>query len=191
MPSGEMLFLQTNKDFRSCSNLGFRILISINQSLFTKKMASLIKLAAPLAALGLAELALATAPVCPVGPRAPLSCHNTTAIANTCCTEVQGQVVQVQFWDTQPATGPADHWTIHGLWPDYCDGTYTQYCDENRQYTNISCILEAAGRNDLLSFMEKYWKDQSGADESFWEHEWNKHGKSTPNSISPDRDSDN
>ncbi|KAK5130030.1 hypothetical protein LTR08_002546 [Meristemomyces frigidus] len=129
-----------------------------------------------LAASAVLAPVFATPPICPIGPLAPLSCHNTTAIKNTCCTEVQGQVLQVQFWDTQPATGPANHWTIHGLWPDYCDGTYTQYCDESRQYTNISCILEAAGKNDLLAYMRKYWKDQAGGDESFWEHEWGKHG---------------
>lgn len=129
-----------------------------------------------LAAAPLIAPAFALAPVCPVGPLAPLSCHNTTTIKNTCCTEVQGQVLQVQFWDTDPATGPADHWTIHGLWPDFCDGSYTQYCDESRQYTNISCILEAAGKYNLLDFMREYWKDDGGEDEEFWEHEWGKHG---------------
>ena len=24
--------------------------------------------------------------------------------------------------------------------------------------------------------MKQFWKDQGGQDESFWEHEWNKHG---------------
>lgn len=130
-----------------------------------------------LIALGLAKAVVAgSPPACPTGSSAVLSCHNTTAIKNTCCTEVQGQVMQVQFWDTDPATGPAKNWTIHGLWPDYCDGTYTQYCDESRQYTNISDILTAAGRTDLLDFMDVYWKDQGGDDESFWEHEWGKHG---------------
>ena len=59
---------------------------------------------------------------------------------------------------------------------DFCDGSYTQYCDESRQYTNISCILESYGQYALLDFMEKYWKDDGGEDEQFWEHEWNKHG---------------
>ena len=27
--------------------------------------------------------------------------------------------------------------------------------------------------------MNKYWKDQGGNDESFWEHEWGKHGTCT------------
>lgn len=66
-------------------------------------------------ALGLAQSAIAgMAPQCPAS--APLSCQNTTVITDTCCTEVQGQVLQVQFWDTDPATGPSDSWTIHGLW---------------------------------------------------------------------------
>lgn len=129
-----------------------------------------------LAASALLGSVLATPPICPLGPHAPLSCHNTTKIQNTCCTEVQGQVLQVQFWDSDPATGPADHWTIHGLWPDYCDGSYTQYCDESRQYQNISCILEQYGDYSTLDFMKKFWKDDGGNDETFWEHEWGKHG---------------
>jgi hypothetical protein len=27
-----------------------------------------------------------------------------------------GQLLQTQFWDTAPATGPVDSWTVHGLW---------------------------------------------------------------------------
>lgn len=66
-----------------------------------------------------------------------ISCQNTTAVANTCCFNAPGgqllQVrqdeqdlyfqevlliccVQTQFWDADPSTGPADSWTIHGLW---------------------------------------------------------------------------
>lgn len=60
--------------------------------------------------------------------------------------------------------------------PDRCDGTYDQYCDSARQYTNISSIISAAGQTDLLNYMNTYWKDYQGNDESFWEHEWDKHG---------------
>lgn len=50
-------------------------------------------------------------------PKLPLSCHNTTAIANTCCFNAPGgTLLQTQYWDTNPAAGPARHWTIHGLW---------------------------------------------------------------------------
>ncbi|KAL8826898.1 MAG: hypothetical protein Q9170_007226 [Blastenia crenularia] len=60
--------------------------------------------------------------------------------------------------------------------PDHCDGTFDQFCDPNRQYTNISSIISAAGQTDLLNYMNTYWKDYQGNDESFWEHEWGKHG---------------
>lgn len=84
--------------------------------------------------------------------------------------------MQTQFWDTKPTTGPSDSWTIHGLWPDHCDGTYDANCDPTRAYTNITDIITAAGATDLLNDMNTYWKDVSGNDESFWEHEWGKHG---------------
>ncbi|KAI4240970.1 MAG: hypothetical protein L6R40_004850 [Gallowayella cf. fulva] len=110
-------------------------------------------------------------------PNPQLSCQNTTAVADTCCFNAPGgQLLQTQFWDTNPPTGPSDSWTVHGLWPDHCDGTFDQYCDPNRQYTNITSIISAAGQTDLLNYMNTYWKDYQGNDESFWEHEWGKHG---------------
>ncbi len=106
-----------------------------------------------------------------------LSCHNKTVVENLCCfNSPGGSILQTQFWDFNPATGPDDSWTIHGLWPDNCDGTYEQYCDESRQYTNISDILKADGYTDLLSYMNTYWASNTGTAESFWEHEWGKHG---------------
>jgi ribonuclease T2 len=110
--------------------------------------------------------AAAAAPSCPAN--APISCQTTGTIQNTCCTEVQGQVLQVQFWDYNPATGPANSWTIHGLWPDNCDGSYEANCDSSRAYTDISCTLQQKGADDILSYMETYWKDYQGDDESFW-----------------------
>ena len=112
---------------------------------------------------------------CPSSPE--LSCHNTTAQANLCCfNSPGGALLQTQFWDTSPPTGPDDSWTLHGLWPDNCDGTYEANCDPKRAYTNITEILQAAGADETLSIMQKYWKDYKGDDESFWEHEWSKHG---------------
>jgi ribonuclease T2 len=66
--------------------------------------------------------------------------------------------------------------TNNWLRPDNCDGTWEQFCDSSREYSNITEILQAQGRTELLSYMQTYWKDYQGDDESFWEHEWNKHG---------------
>lgn len=106
-----------------------------------------------------------------------LSC-SSSAPADTCCTDSPGgHLLLTQFWDTgATSTGPNNSWTLHGLWPDNCDGTYEQFCDASRELTNITQVLQAAGQNDLLSYMGVYWKDYQGNDESFWEHEYNKHG---------------
>lgn len=46
-----------------------------------------------------------------------LSCHNTSIVEDLCCFNYPGgQMLQTQFWDTNPPTGPDDAWTIHGLW---------------------------------------------------------------------------
>jgi ribonuclease T2 len=62
-------------------------------------------------------------------PNAQLSCHNSTAVENLCCFNAPGgQILQTQFWDTSPATGPEDSWTIHGLWYSYpSTTTYYKY----------------------------------------------------------------
>ncbi|PWN46602.1 ribonuclease T2 [Violaceomyces palustris] len=121
-----------------------------------------------------------------------LSCHSKYEIsANssaTCCyngalqegSKESGLFLATQFWDAQPSTGPEDSTTIHGLWPDYCDGTYPQFC------SNVSGIPEYTGAEirsvlqkydpELLAYMDVYYKDYQGNDESFWEHEYNKHG---------------
>ncbi|THY55359.1 ribonuclease T2 [Aureobasidium pullulans] len=53
-------------------------------------------------------------------------------------------------------------------------GTIQNTCCTEVQ--GIGCILEDKGHGDILTYMETYWKDYQGDDESFWEHEWSKHG---------------
>jgi len=105
------------------------------------------------------------------------SCGSSNA--DSCCVPTPGGLLlQTQFWDTSPATGPDDSWTIHGLWPDNCDGTYSSSCDSSRAYKNVSSILKEFGDSSTLSYMNTYWKNDpdDGSDEELWEHEWETHG---------------
>ncbi|KAI0059463.1 ribonuclease [Artomyces pyxidatus] len=111
------------------------------------------------------------------GTSGPVSCSNTTAEKNLCCFQAPGGLLlQTQFWDTNPSTGPSNSWTIHGLWPDNCDGTYQENCDSSRDYTDISTLLTNQGASDTLSYMKEFWVDINGQNEQFWEHEWSTHG---------------
>ncbi|KAA8895933.1 ribonuclease T2-like protein, partial [Sphaerosporella brunnea] len=104
-----------------------------------------------------------------------LSCHNTTAVADTCCFNAPGgQLLQTQFWDYDAATGPADSWTIPGLWPDNCDGTYQANCDS---CTGSVALLTSAGETELLQVTcRRTGKPTPGWNASFREYEWAKHG---------------
>jgi len=107
----------------------------------------------------------------------PRSCHNSSAVPDLCCFEYPGGLLlQTQFWDTKPSTGPTDSWTIHGLWPDNCDATFEQNCDPSRNYKGISNLLIDNDASDTLEFMQTNWVDIKGDNEHFWQHEWSKHG---------------
>ncbi|KAI1348259.1 ribonuclease T2 family protein [Xylaria sp. FL0043] len=126
-------------------------------------------------------------------------------LTDTCCTETfGGLVLQTQFWDTytgfekQGQLLPKDSWTIHGLWPDFCNGSYTQYCDLKRQYDPfpdpntttgtpegtpvkpwqgepISDFIKRFRKYDLLAFMNKFWIAQNMPSWTLWAHEFSKH----------------
>ncbi|SCU89462.1 LAFA_0E18228g1_1 [Lachancea sp. 'fantastica'] len=130
----------------------------------------------------------------------PLTCSNHTAIVDTCCFEYPGGIMlQTQFWDYTPPRGmdsgpwnddlekhlgPNTSFTNHGLWPDNCDGGYQQFCDNSRQIDDVYHLLQSEQFNrdgleirgkDLLDNMDKFWKSNTGDDESLWIHEFNKH----------------
>lgn len=95
-----------------------------------------------------------------------------------------GLILSTQFWTTNAKdtdnNGPKDSTTIHGLWPDYCDGTYPQFC------SNVSGIPEHTGEKieavmqkydpALFAYYQKYFKDLDGDTTDFLAHEYNKHG---------------
>ncbi|XP_015892989.1 ribonuclease 2 isoform X2 [Ziziphus jujuba] len=89
-------------------------------------------------------------------------CHRTDhcCSSNACC---------------RRSNAPTE-FTIHGLWPDYNDGTWPACCThESFDEKEISTLLDA---------LEKYWPSLScgkpstchGGKGSFWAHEWEKHG---------------
>lgn len=119
-----------------------------------------------------------------------LSCHADFGFGSPalCCYNgpieqggvANGLFLSTQFWDTDPATGPSDSTTIHGLWPDRCDGSYDQYCTNKTgvpEYTGAQIRAVIAQYDPhLLAYMDEYYKSSDGDDEAFWEHEYNKHG---------------
>ncbi|KAI0132480.1 ribonuclease T2-like protein [Xylariales sp. AK1849] len=139
--------------------------------------------------------------------RPVLSCSDGAQpdLVDTCCQETYGGLVlSTQLWDTYTGLEsegqlfPKDTWTLHGLWPDFCNGSYTQYCDLSRQYDplpspntttgkadgtsvpawtgpGISTFLEPFGKWDLLAYMSKFWVAQNQPDSDFWGHEFSKH----------------
>ncbi|KAG0633166.1 ribonuclease T2-like protein [Tuber brumale] len=88
-------------------------------------------------------------------PDTQVSYRNAAAVPKCYFNHPGRQLLLTQFWDTNPSTGPVDTWTMHGLWPNNCDGTWRQYYDTPRKYTS---------------------KDYQGNDDTFWKQVWDKHG---------------
>lgn len=114
-------------------------------------------------------------PQCPIN--LPMSCTNSTPIHNSCCFESPGGILlQTQFWDYYPPIGPNDTFTLHGLWPDNCDGSYEQFCNDQLNVREVSDIIGTQFKDaELLNKMKRTWKNFNGNDESLWVHEFNKH----------------
>jgi len=102
-----------------------------------------------------------------------LSCPYTESI-DTCCTPKVGTLVLAQQWLLD--YGPSNSFTLHGLWPNYCNGTYTPEvgCDSSRYYKNIGSLINQ--EPELYNKMNKYWPSYKNDNQEFWTHEWNKHG---------------
>ena len=71
-----------------------------------------------------------------------------------------------EYWKT--------HFTIHGLWPQYSTDGYPSYCSTEAFDSNVPTTIG-------MDTMTKYWPDvkyseSSSNYDSFWEHEWTKHG---------------
>ena len=70
-----------------------------------------------------------------------------------------------------------NHFTLHGLWPQYTTTGYPSYCTTEPYNASIPDIIG-------LETMVQFWPDvkydiTSSSYDSFWEHEWTKHGTCT------------
>ena len=131
----------------------------------------------------------------------PNTCRNATEIKDTCCFEYPGGVfLQSQFWNYRTSRldmndteivkelGPLDSFTIHGLWPDNCDGSYEQFCRRDLFIDDVYYIMHNGnfpGTEALYHDLDLLWKsNRVGQDESLWIHEFNKHGSCIKNLYS-------
>ncbi|KAK4399805.1 Extracellular ribonuclease LE [Sesamum angolense] len=76
-----------------------------------------------------------------------------------------GSFCDTKFSCCYPTTGkPATNFTIHGLWPNYSNGSYPYGCNR------IALMMEPR--------MEVSWVSLSckNNETTFWTHEWDKHG---------------
>ena len=62
-------------------------------------------------------------------------------------------------------------YSLHGLWPNYSDGTYPSFC---KKVTFDMKLLEPI-EDELLQFWELP-QDTNKLEEKFWKHEYIKHG---------------
>ena len=61
------------------------------------------------------------------------------------------------------------HFNLHGLWPNYWDGSWPQYCTKTPlNYQSLPQSLK-----DLLN---EYWSGLFNSEEHFLSHEWDRHG---------------
>ncbi|KAG0053853.1 ribonuclease T2-like [Gryganskiella cystojenkinii] len=112
--------------------------------------------------------------MCPVEV---VSCSKQSEGVDGCCLPKMGLVVLTQQWI--PGLGPKDEFTLHGLWPDTCDGGQgpATGCDAKRIYKDVETrIQKQSGGDDLLKEMNTYWSSYRGDNNQFWSHEWSKHG---------------
>ena len=76
-------------------------------------------------------------------------------------------------------------YSIHGLWPDYSNNSYPQYChlENNCSYqcshniNNCNLNISKFISSDTYNDMTKYWCSYDmSMNNNFWCHEWCKHG---------------
>ncbi|CAO0794305.1 unnamed protein product [Mucor circinelloides] len=89
-----------------------------------------------------------------------VSCHWSGAV-DACCSPKYGLVVLALQWS--PGWGPADEFTIHGLWPDTCAGRMapSRGCDSSRNSNQIATIVRNMNET-VYNRMATFWPSNKG-----------------------------
>jgi len=69
-----------------------------------------------------------------------------------------------------PDLKPYNRWLIHGLWPEFSNNTWDQYCTKVKFNETMVDSLKV----QLTKEWPNLLRDQT--EDSLWAHEWNKHG---------------
>eukprot|EP00605_Chrysophyceae_sp_TOSAG23-4_P000863 GSChrysophyteH1.ASY1.ANO1.954.1 assembled CDS len=74
----------------------------------------------------------------------------------------------------KPESYWTNHFTLHGLWPQYTDDGYPHDCTNEKFDPKAP---EAVGMNDMYQYWPNVQANPSDSDyDDFWTHEWTKHG---------------
>lgn len=87
-----------------------------------------------------------------------LSCSPESLTTDACCVESPGGLLLLTQLYSNIAGGPENTWTIHGLWNDFCNGSYPSSCDDTRNYKGIASTLEDYRQTSLLDYMREHWR---------------------------------
>lgn len=75
---------------------------------------------------------------------------------------------------TSPEAYWGNHFTLHGLWPQYSAGGYPQDCTSEAYDPNSAVVV---GMDDMTTYWPEVEYDVTDPEyTSFWNHEWTKHG---------------
>jgi ribonuclease I len=59
-------------------------------------------------------------------------------------------------------------WSIHGLWPQYSQGSYPTYCKK--------VTFDINALEPIMDKLKQEWYSTEEPNSDFWKHEWEKHG---------------
>lgn len=114
----------------------------------------------------------------------PSDYHLNRILGGSCTGTSYDFFLLVTQWDITECsccfscTSTNQFFTMHGLWPNDSDGDYPCNCSD--------VPFDPSAIQSIITSMNTYWLSLNGPSQSFWEHEWSKHG-TCASDIFPDQ----